>query len=200
MWTTCVSRTNARGFTLVELLVVLAVIALLAAILFPVFAKAREAAERTRCIAQVKQLAAAALMYAANYDHRLPRWYFGTASHSYTWDDAIEPLISDRALLVCPSADLTEDRPRSYGLNLLLDGRSLSHVRRPAGTVLLGERYPGSHIDAFLVPPSYDDPATPDNRPEPRHQDAAVFGFADGHAKPLAPEATEHPENLWDLR
>ena len=37
------------GFTLIELLVVIAIIAILAAILFPVFAKAREAARKSSC-------------------------------------------------------------------------------------------------------------------------------------------------------
>ena len=40
-----------RGFTLIELLVVIAIIAILAAILFPVFARARESARRTGCLA-----------------------------------------------------------------------------------------------------------------------------------------------------
>jgi prepilin-type N-terminal cleavage/methylation domain-containing protein len=44
------ARSNAprRGFTLIELLVVIAIIAILAAILFPVFARAREAARKTQ--------------------------------------------------------------------------------------------------------------------------------------------------------
>jgi prepilin-type N-terminal cleavage/methylation domain-containing protein len=42
-------RALRRGFTLIELLVVIAIIAILAAILFPVFARAREAARATSC-------------------------------------------------------------------------------------------------------------------------------------------------------
>lgn len=52
------------GFTLVELLVVIAVIAVVAALLFPVFAAAKETASRSRCAAQLKQLVAAAIAYA----------------------------------------------------------------------------------------------------------------------------------------
>jgi prepilin-type N-terminal cleavage/methylation domain-containing protein len=61
-----------RGFTLIELLVVIAIIAILAAILFPVFARAREAARKATCLSNVKQIALAAIMYAQDYDEVLP--------------------------------------------------------------------------------------------------------------------------------
>jgi len=61
-----------RGFTLIELLVVIAIIAILAAILFPVFARAREAARKATCISNLKQIALAAIMYAQDYDEVLP--------------------------------------------------------------------------------------------------------------------------------
>jgi prepilin-type N-terminal cleavage/methylation domain-containing protein len=61
-----------RGFTLIELLVVIAIIAILAAILFPVFARARESAVRTQCLNNIKQIALGALMYAQDYDERMP--------------------------------------------------------------------------------------------------------------------------------
>jgi len=61
-----------RGFTLIELLVVIAIIAILAAILFPVFARAREAARKATCLSNLKQIALACLMYAQDYDEVLP--------------------------------------------------------------------------------------------------------------------------------
>jgi hypothetical protein len=57
---------------LIELLVVIAIIAILAAILFPVFARAREAARKATCISNLKQIALAAIMYAQDYDEVLP--------------------------------------------------------------------------------------------------------------------------------
>ena len=57
-----------KGFTLIELLVVIAIIALLAAILFPVFGQAREKARQTKCTSNLKNLCAAMLMYAQDYD------------------------------------------------------------------------------------------------------------------------------------
>jgi len=63
---------NHRGFTLIELLVVIAIIAILAAILFPVFARAREAAARTQCLNNIKQITLGALMYVQDYDEKMP--------------------------------------------------------------------------------------------------------------------------------
>jgi prepilin-type N-terminal cleavage/methylation domain-containing protein len=63
---------KSRGFTLIELLVVIAIIAILAAILFPVFARAREAARKATCLSNLKQIALACLMYAQDYDEVLP--------------------------------------------------------------------------------------------------------------------------------
>src|SRR5437868_5451911 len=60
------------GFTLIELLVVIAIIAILAAILFPVFAQAREAARKTACLSNLKQLGLGWIMYAQDYDETYP--------------------------------------------------------------------------------------------------------------------------------
>ena len=57
-----------KAFTLIELLVVIAIIAILAAILFPVFAQAKEAAKKTACLSNEKQLALGILMYNNDSD------------------------------------------------------------------------------------------------------------------------------------
>ncbi len=61
-----------RGFTLIELLVVIAIIAILAAILFPVFAKARQAARASSCQNNLKQIGTALNMYSQDYEETYP--------------------------------------------------------------------------------------------------------------------------------
>jgi len=63
-----INNTNKRAFTLIELLVVIAIIAILAAILFPVFAQAKEAAKKTQCLSNVKNLDLATIIYSSDYD------------------------------------------------------------------------------------------------------------------------------------
>ncbi len=62
-----------RGFTLIELLVVIAIIAILAAILFPVFARAKEAARRSACLNNLKQIGIAVMMYVDDWKGHYPR-------------------------------------------------------------------------------------------------------------------------------
>jgi prepilin-type N-terminal cleavage/methylation domain-containing protein/prepilin-type processing-associated H-X9-DG protein len=60
-------RGRRTGFTLIELLVVIAIIGILAAMLFPVFARARDAARKAQCLSNVKNIAMAVQMYLADY-------------------------------------------------------------------------------------------------------------------------------------
>ena len=62
------SRSKKRGFTLVELLVVISIIALLLAIIIPSMNKARETAKRVICSNQLKENARAIAIYADAYD------------------------------------------------------------------------------------------------------------------------------------
>ncbi|HOM83342.1 MAG TPA: prepilin-type N-terminal cleavage/methylation domain-containing protein [Armatimonadota bacterium] len=91
-----------KGFTLIELLVVIAIIAILAAILFPVFARARENSKRTSCLSNLKQLAQGALMYAQDYDERLP--VNSTQGNPLLpVVQALWPYVKNRTIFYCPS-------------------------------------------------------------------------------------------------
>lgn len=116
-----------RGFTLIEILVVVAIIALLAAILFPVFSRARESSRRATCQSNLKQIGLALAQYASDYDGRycngyviynsasaacVPQknWYVlqvgfdgGTNGLSTTWMDYVEPYAKSTQLYYCPS-------------------------------------------------------------------------------------------------
>jgi prepilin-type N-terminal cleavage/methylation domain-containing protein/prepilin-type processing-associated H-X9-DG protein len=60
------------GFTLIELMVVVAVIAILAAILYPVFAQARDRARQASCVSSLKQIGTAMDLYRQDYDQSFP--------------------------------------------------------------------------------------------------------------------------------
>jgi prepilin-type N-terminal cleavage/methylation domain-containing protein/prepilin-type processing-associated H-X9-DG protein len=63
---------SSPGFTLIEVLVVIAIIALLSAILLPVLFRAREGGHRAACLSNMRQIAVAFLMYADDYDEGFP--------------------------------------------------------------------------------------------------------------------------------
>jgi prepilin-type N-terminal cleavage/methylation domain-containing protein/prepilin-type processing-associated H-X9-DG protein len=98
---------STRGFTLIELLIVISIIAILAAILFPVFARARENARRSSCQSNLKQIGLALLQYVGDYDDSMPRSFYGTAVDTtptnYKWMDAVQPYVKSTQVFVCPS-------------------------------------------------------------------------------------------------
>ena len=74
------SRPGPRGFTLVELLVVVSILALLIAILLPSLRSARDQAKSTVCATHLRNQGQAMQMYAGEYDGSIPRDIGGTAS------------------------------------------------------------------------------------------------------------------------
>jgi prepilin-type processing-associated H-X9-DG protein/prepilin-type N-terminal cleavage/methylation domain-containing protein len=92
---------RSRGFTLMELFTVMVVVALLGAILFPVFARARDKARQATCLSNLKQLGMAHQMYWHDYDETtVTSWSFGFPGE-FSW--YVQPYIRNYKILLCPS-------------------------------------------------------------------------------------------------
>jgi prepilin-type N-terminal cleavage/methylation domain-containing protein/prepilin-type processing-associated H-X9-DG protein len=96
-----------KAFTLIELLVVVVIISILTAILFPVFARAREQARKAACQSNLKQIGIAIMMYTQDYDESFPYAAMQGAGggHSNRWYDVVNPYVkSKQQVWICPTA------------------------------------------------------------------------------------------------
>jgi prepilin-type N-terminal cleavage/methylation domain-containing protein/prepilin-type processing-associated H-X9-DG protein len=196
-----------RAFTLIELLVVIAIIAILAAILFPVFARAREAARSTSCRSNLKQLGTAWTMYAQDFDEvTLPANTGTDPSHQYTlpngilsgagqaklWHTLVFPYIKNLGVFDCPSGAAEAGKftgqytgDGRYGLTWVVAYASLASYTRPAETSIFADVRRIYHKGTSADIPTC--PYTLDRWDElsDRHSDMLNVTFADGHVKSL---------------
>ena len=205
-------HTGGRGFTLVELLTVIAIIAVLAAILFPVFSRAREKARQTHCLSNLQQLGHAAELYSSDHNGFIvpwsvthPGWGGGfsppdpqnaPASHIVTWDISLQSYIRNTDILLCPSTPFDRtDRAycianytqRPIAANTWTGGYK-DQIPAPDKTVLLfekGDNLPGSWGDALgqNVYQSHSSEEQNGYSDEMFHFEGKNFVYLDGHAK-----------------
>jgi prepilin-type N-terminal cleavage/methylation domain-containing protein/prepilin-type processing-associated H-X9-DG protein len=150
-----------RGFTLIELLLVISIIALLAAILFPVFSRARENARRASCQSNLKQIGLAIAQYVQDYDERYVPPYttfstvqpqysatFRNSAYVYRWQSFLTPYAGSEQIFICPSNSKRTTAAAfyyNYGINMSITGagdaspppRLSSQLTSPALTFLV---------------------------------------------------------------
>lgn len=203
-------RDRFRGFTLVELLVVIGIIAVLTAILFPVFTSVRKAARRTACLSNLRQLVQAQKMYSDDHDRGLVparSWNGDRSSLGSTWCVILQPYMKSTQLLLCGAddapqqVDRSQDLPHSYGINYNLTFNSayagvpfvysMSSVQRTSDLLIFFDLV----SSAKAMGASYYTHRT--GRMATRHGGRCNVGFLDGHAKPMLPKETEGSPNMW---
>ena len=201
-------RRSPIAFTLIELLSVIAVVALLASLLLPILSRARRRAHDIACLSNLKQWGHATALYAAEHDDLLPKdgspnglsvsegWYIelplaiGIPPYSALPWRTNDQVSLPRSIWVCPS-----NRRRSNGKNLFhyclnehINGYGagrrvdLSTVRRPELLVWLFD-------NGRLAPV-----AQQNNVHTNLHQNGAQVLFLDGHASRYPSKA------YWDFK
>lgn len=136
-----------HAFTLVELLTVIGIIGLLAAVLFPIVSQVRATAQRTACTSQLRQVGTALLVYASDYDSTLP--LNAHAGRQATWTTSLLAYGLTPALRICPSDPRQAERRASGGTSYVLNEHltKLDHPRVLAETFLLVEQGPEGRED-----------------------------------------------------
>ncbi len=196
------------SFTLVELLVVLAIISILMALLLPGLKRAKETANRTACLNHLRQVGLGLFMLSGDNNeyidwiHTGTNWDVAVQAYLGRKDDLVRRIYSGERSKACPSlraTDLEWDAV-PYGVNDAfieqlwtwssggagpgIPPRALREVKRPTTTFLIAECW--SSI-ADYGPIVFDQTAfsTGDTGvPFPRHKGGMLnFMFVDGHAQ-----------------
>lgn len=200
-----------RGFTLVELLVVIAVVALLLGILLPALSGARQRAKAVACLSGLRQIGLASQAYAMENGDRLPRSRHSALSvGQLPWGRALVSQLDvggDGAwaalfngLYRCASDPRRELTQWSYAQSVypeLTAGETKltpaggavwprrSMIERPSATVLYAD-YAGAASTDHVMAHFWYVGAASDDVAKVRHLGRANYAMVDGHAETLA--------------
>jgi prepilin-type N-terminal cleavage/methylation domain-containing protein/prepilin-type processing-associated H-X9-DG protein len=175
----------SAGFTLMELLVVIALIATLAGLLLPVLGRAKESGRAAVCLSNLHQIGVALQLYVQDNRNRLPIMRdksLTTTNELPSPDVVLTNYLGNFHVLLCPSdrQNLFQSTGSSYSWNSLLNGQDAEHL------VALGIQF-----DPHQIPLFFDK----DRFHKARGAKKEVnYLYADGHIKNLlAIEGTIQP-------
>ena len=175
------------GFTLVELLVVIAVIVILIALLLPAIGAARAKARQAKCSSQLSQLHKAWTTALAKLPSHVP---------SAQWPQKVMPYVEQEGrVLVCPD-DVVPAAAASYGMN----SRAFRMADQDNGRIVLLD-YKG--VDAKIVGQTLGQLNTSwPAENAPRHFQQQNVAFLDGHVESKSPSAIDprycvYYEQFW---
>ncbi|MGB0743370.1 MAG: type II secretion system protein [Opitutales bacterium] len=142
------SRRGQFGFTLLELLVVIAVIGILVSITVPTVQSVRLSAQQAQCASNMRQLGAALLLYAATNNNKLPETSH-TAAVGQSWVYTLEEYLggSDE-VRICPADPNGEERLAAGGTSYILNSFLFVPQRDPFGRTIGGPTNNLSHIQS----------------------------------------------------
>jgi prepilin-type N-terminal cleavage/methylation domain-containing protein/prepilin-type processing-associated H-X9-DG protein len=135
---------KSRGFTLLELLMVVALLAVLAALLLPVLAQAQRRARRTTCLTNLRELARAHLLYLQDWEEQFPSWQMpGSREADRYWTTFLQPYLRSSAVLWDPETPV--HTPAQEGPPFLADYALLTWEKagRPGAPSEPAQRWPG---------------------------------------------------------
>ncbi len=159
-----------RAFVQNELFIVVAIIAIVAGILFPVFGRARDNVRRRTCQSNLKGISMGVSLYARDFDDFLP---------PRAWRVPVSSRMATSKSFDCPSAE-GNAQTSDYFFNAQFVNKRLGSIKSPATLVLFGD----GHNAATLaeLPAAW---RTDENSPSYRHLQKSNYLFADGHIKSL---------------
>jgi len=119
-------RTDARGFTLVEMMVVSVIVALLAALIIPVVLSSRAGARRIQCANNLREIHRGVNLYCMDNRMIYPVLALKpTANSGVRLRDLVEPILRDPRVFKCPEdrQGFFEKEGSSYEWNAALNGK-----------------------------------------------------------------------------